>query len=493
MRCLLVVVVGAALAQADWGFEEEDDVVVLSPETHARLLEAREEVLVYYHLPRCEHCVKFDDDYSQLALSYKEGDRRVPLAKLDCNLHLTFCRQLGVPTFPFFKLFIRGHPLVYYGERTPAGLKGFVDNALNRAPLTLPLEQLPARLQEGQLSVIFAGRKSKRGYHLLDLLSKYDRKAAFFHVEASPELSHHALFEALGEFELEGRHIVFEGRTPHLCAPATTFELLENCIADVRHPAVMELGHEVSRFISASPQRWMILFVRDGEDTAVADFTRFAQNHRQAMKFVLAQDDTPNAALLQRFKDALLVTADESLPKLFLVDSTLMLEGAVRYRFEGTLSYTTLRAFYRRVLDKSLSPVSKTEDFDARPLGTLTAISGRSFDQYATSSAADALVLYHAELENCSASRELLAALEPLTAAPANQGVGFFAFNADRNDLRVFHSQQRPLLLLFGRRDPGLPRVYTGPAQAEQLQAFIDSRKTLVRSRGDFGSLTDEL
>ena len=491
---LLLAVMGGAAGMADWGFPEDRDVVVLTPVTHEELLRAFDEVLMYYFLPDCDHCINFEDGFHQLALNFKEGDRRLPFAKLDCRAHLEFCHRQALPTFPFLKLFVRGHALVYYGERRPGPLREFVERALARAPATVPLAQLEEALRAAAgLTMVFVGRRAKEGFHLLDLLSKQDHSAVFFHLEPVPGLAEHILFQPLEEPALEGRHIVFQALVPHLCPPATALEHLARCLEELRSPAVMELGPAVLDMMHTLPQRWMFLFAQHRESSVAADFARFARDNRQSMRFVLAAEDGPYPGLLPRFKAGLMVEPGQSLPQVRLADTAMMLEGATRYALEGTVSYTALRAFHRRVLDGSLSPALRSEEFEARPLGRLTALSGRSFERQLAAAQRDAVVLFHGELETDAASRELLETLEELVGNDENADVSFFALNADRNELRTFHSTERPLVLLFGRRDPTHPRVHAGPAAPDALQAFIDSRRTLLQTPVGAASLASDL
>ena len=103
--------------EADWGYQEDDDVIVLTPFNHDSLIREYEEVLVYYYLPECRHCVDMDKFYSNLALEFKETDTRIPFAKFNCVRHMKFCEDKLIPIFPYVKFFIREHPIVYSGKR----------------------------------------------------------------------------------------------------------------------------------------------------------------------------------------------------------------------------------------------------------------------------------------------------------------------------------------------------------------------------------------
>lgn len=59
---------------ADWGYPEIDDVVILNSSNHQQFLNDFDEALVYYHLPKCKHCVEMDKFFGAMALDYKERD-----------------------------------------------------------------------------------------------------------------------------------------------------------------------------------------------------------------------------------------------------------------------------------------------------------------------------------------------------------------------------------------------------------------------------------
>lgn len=119
---------------ADWGYAEINDAVILTPGNYESFLREYEEVLVYYYLPDCKYCKVMDEFFNELALEWKERDTRIPFAKFDCSRHLDFCEDHAIPIFPYIKFYIKGHPLVYSGERTQAALDEYIEDILEKTP-----------------------------------------------------------------------------------------------------------------------------------------------------------------------------------------------------------------------------------------------------------------------------------------------------------------------------------------------------------------------
>lgn len=471
----------AVRAEADWGQPEEEDVVVLTPANFDSFLRQYDEVLVYFYLPNCVHCHKFDKFYPALALQYKEADPRVPFAKFNCKHHVGFCAAKGIPTYPYIKLYIREHPLIYYGSRTRNALREFVANVMERTPLKVTIDQLEVFSHQNKPVVVLIGSKSKTATHTLDLMCKYDKEAFFLTIEASPELEKHFLFENIPR-PLAGRTIIFaHDRPAEICAAAASFDGLENCLFHFRHASLLELGPEFEKLVKEGPQRWAVLFTAVGNAPEVDDFDTVARDFKRKMKFVLASEDSAHPKLVAQLRELLLVDDSFTLPQVRVFDTAFMLLPSDKYRLNQPFSQNSLRQFLAAVLSKSIEPYILSESLENVAYGKIRALSGDSFKAKVLVEGQDSVILYHDDFEECAESKRLLDLLTVLAEDKKYEGVQFFAINGRKNEIGVFQSGKYPAVLLFGKKDLTRPRYRLEIADEKELRQFVDSRKTIVK------------
>lgn len=85
--------------------------------------------------PNCEHCKDMEPWYSELALFFKEHKDRVPLAHINCENYIDFCRTFAIPSFPDVRLYLREHPITYHGtNHTMKGIKKWILKRLDIHP-----------------------------------------------------------------------------------------------------------------------------------------------------------------------------------------------------------------------------------------------------------------------------------------------------------------------------------------------------------------------
>ena len=114
---LLILLAGSAMT-VDYGFPEEDDVLVLTDSNFKEAIEKHEFVLVEFYAPWCGHCKKLTPEYAKAAAELKGLDSPVPLAKVDATENSNIAKEYGVQGYPTLKFFVKGSPIEYNGGRT---------------------------------------------------------------------------------------------------------------------------------------------------------------------------------------------------------------------------------------------------------------------------------------------------------------------------------------------------------------------------------------
>lgn len=269
---ILLLVLNRVTGYADWGYPEEDDVIMLDIYNHDKFLKEYEEAMVYYFIDDCIHCKELKPIYSRLALEFKETKRRVPLAQFDCNEHRNFCHEKLIPIFPFIKFYVKNHPVIYTGKRTYDDIKKHIKFMIKRRPIKSKLvdfwemhdeyynpkeidtslftgSELRAEIKErnrraNSVIGVFFGKKkkNKKLFHTFDLFQKYNHSVQFFHVQETPKM-HNSNLKVMGDIfsegnSLNGKVVLFYQDRSVVYKGKPDFDRLETFVHEIKYPRV---------------------------------------------------------------------------------------------------------------------------------------------------------------------------------------------------------------------------------------------------------------
>lgn len=71
--------------------------------------------------PRCGHCKQFASEYEKIALTLKENEPPIPVAKVDATKSSSLGSRFEVSGYPTFKIMKKGEPVEYDGAKNEQG------------------------------------------------------------------------------------------------------------------------------------------------------------------------------------------------------------------------------------------------------------------------------------------------------------------------------------------------------------------------------------
>jgi protein disulfide-isomerase A1 len=134
---LLLAFVASCALTVDYGFPEEEDVLVLTDSNFKEAIAKFEFILVEFYAPWCGHCKKLTPEFAKAGKELKGLDNPIPLAKVDATENSNIAKEFEVQGYPTLKFFVNGSPIEYNGGRTHPEIVNWIKK--KTGPATTPL------------------------------------------------------------------------------------------------------------------------------------------------------------------------------------------------------------------------------------------------------------------------------------------------------------------------------------------------------------------
>ena len=132
-----------------------DAVLELTNATFEDAIKNNDVIMVKFFAPGCAHCKAFAPEYQRAARIIKDMGKTYVLAEMDATVHTSTADKYEIQSYPTVKLFIKGHPTDFEGERKAESVVGFIERIVGPASRELNADQLREKKSAKGLRVSF--------------------------------------------------------------------------------------------------------------------------------------------------------------------------------------------------------------------------------------------------------------------------------------------------------------------------------------------------
>jgi protein disulfide-isomerase A1 len=380
---LLIALIAGTAMTVDFGFPEEDDVLVLTDANFKQAIEKFEFILVEFYAPWCGHCKKLAPEFAKAAAELKGLDTPLPIAKVDATENNATAKEFGVKGYPTLKFFIKGSPIDYNGGRTHPDIVQWI------------------KKKTGPPSTVI-----KDAAHLEELKKNNKVVAAFFMGEDSAEftafrtaaLSLDAVVFAHGSDASLNNGNSLTVFTQHNNGAANfsgeyTKDAILDFIAEHRFPLVMDFeGDEAVQRTFGSKQPAIVYF-SDSDTDFTPTLTTLAAADASNSPALVWFTSKVTTGLGKKLADYIGVTSANT-PALWIVHPAN--KDLSKFQFTGEFTEAAVTQFVSNWRAGSLEKIYKSEDIPAKNDEPVKVVVGKNFDAIVKNSGKYVLLEFYA-------------------------------------------------------------------------------------------------
>jgi protein disulfide-isomerase A1 len=450
---LLACIIGSAFT-VDYGFPEEEDVLVLGDKNLKEALDKFEFILVEFYAPWCGHCKKLAPELAKAAKELKGLDNPIPLAKVDATENPEVAKQFEVQGYPTIKFFIKGQPIEFNGGRTAADIVNWIKKKTG-PPSTLltSTDQLEEQKKANKVLVAFAGSESSAEFDAFKQAALSLDAVAFVHLATGTNTITVYTEHNNGAAQLTG---------------AATKDSILELIAKNRFPLVMDFeGDEaIERVFGA--EKAAIVYFSETDTDFTPTFTEIAKGEAGSDKELLFFTSKVTSGLGQRLADYIGVTA-ASAPALWIIHPAN--KDLSKFQHTGAYTAAAVKDFIAGFKNGSLEKIYKSEDIPISNDEPVKVVVGKNYDDIVKNSGKYVLLEFYAPW--CGHCKSLVPIYDELAKKHAgNDKLVIAKIDATANEIPGVAVQGFPTIKWFvpGKTEP---TDYAGERTLEGFNAFL--------------------
>ena len=463
MKKLVLV---AVCLLAAYGYEEEQDVLVLTDDNIDQALKEFSRILVEFYAPWCGHCMKLAPEYAKAAKRLKDQIPSIRIAKVDATENPKSAQRYGVKGYPTLKWIVKGRPQDYEGPREEDGIVDWVNKKLEPTTKVLKtLEAVNEFIGKNSVAVVLFGQKGT------DEAKAFEEVASDF---GDDIFGLSTPIEALIEYQVTEPSLVifkkFDDKKVQFTGNFLTHRI-GAFVRDNRTPWAMPFNDKAADYIFKHSHPAIFVFRSDSAKEIDAVMREAAVETKDYIKFCyadLAVDDN------QKVGDFLGYTAADQ-PVVMAVSPSP--SGLLKFKFtEDSITTESLLAFAEKYRTRKLEPYYKSQEIPKHPLEDgVRVLVGKNFESVVMDPTKHVMVEFYAPW--CGHCKSL---------APEYMEVSFYfkrknpdvviaKIDATANEVKGYNVEGYPTLIWFPA-DNKKGVKFEGERSEEGITKFIEEQ-----------------
>ena len=453
--CLLLV---SSAYTSTWGFEEDEDVIVLTNKNFDEAIKKHDYMLVEFYAPWCGHCKKLAPEFSSAAKALKESSPAVPLGKLDATENQDAAAKFQIQGYPTLKFFVKGEPQDYAGGRTSADIIAWIKKKTGPSSSAVAdaaaLDKLKA---DNKVVISYFGKDDADYQTFLKVAQSIDGLTFAHSFDESLRKAAGAGLVLYKQFD-EG----FKTYTGDFNADS-----IKDFINENRFPTVMEFeGDEAIERVFGKEQSAIVLFT---DDASSAELKAFSQAAAAAKGKMIFAHSTVTSGLGQRLSDYIGVKPADA-PVIWAIAPK---KGDLsKFKLGSSISRDSVLKFLDEFTNDKLERHYKSAEIPEKNDEYVKVVVGKSFQDVVINNDKNVLVEFYAPW--CGHCKTLAPIYEETAKAlSGNDKILLVKVDSTENEVPGVAIQGFPTLKFYKAGQKDTPIEYSGDRTKEGIFKYF--------------------
>ena len=368
-------------------FPKEKDVIILTDSTFDKAINNFEYLMVFFYAPWCIRCNKFQPEYDKAASILK--NENLFLSMVDATSEKKLAKKFGITGFPVLKLFIRGKPYEYSGERNQEDLMKWIRKKTNG----LVFEELNDEIdidifkQSDDVVMIYFGN-DENDIKEITKIARKDDEIPFGLIKDANLIKKYAntprkiiMYKNFDE-KIRELNIIKEKE-------------IEDFINKYSTPKLMRLNKQAVNFIFEKKIPGIILYANE-KSRKWSQYENLMRNISEKINYKLKVVITDIKEGLPEKNAELMNIKEKDLPTVRIADTSG--EYLKKYKLEGELNEDNILNFVQNWENKKLKSYIKSAEEPEENNGDVFIVVGKTFEKEVINNDKDVILLFYSPL-----------------------------------------------------------------------------------------------
>lgn len=440
----------------------ENDVIIIKDSTFESVIKKYDYLMIFFYAPWCIRCKNFQSEYEKSAkILQNEG---LFLAKVDATTEKFLSRKFNVKRFPVIKLFIKGEPIDYYGERKASNLVNWIRRKTNgpATELLTSMDIIEKFINDNDVSIIYFGDDKFDIEEYIKVARKYD-DYQFAIVKESELIKKYSkqrniiLYKKFDEGKREIDRSINEKN-------------IEDFIDLYSYPKLMKYNEKAAKLIFQKKFPVLILFTEKNSQN-FQHFEKILKNISEKINYKIKVIISDLREGLSSQHSELFGIKENELPSVRIIDP----RGKIikKYKMDLSINEKNILNFIQDWNDNKLKSYVKSEEIPKNNDDDVHIVVGQTFEKEVINNDKDVIILFYSPW--CFNCKALLPKYQEMAKILKDNNKLLIAkINAVDNEIESLDILEYPTIKFYpGNKKDKPPISYNGDKSVNDMIDFI--------------------